>query len=327
MVERLQFIDQLRANWDQGKFVCVGLDADYDRLPPHLLEPNRYEQRRLFAQERFLTDIIAATADLVCAFKPNIAFFEDHQDGEDALVSVVGYIHSHYPNVPVIGDIKRADIGNTNKGYAKMAFERYEFDAITTNPYFGHDTYPPFLSNEGRGLIVLCKTTNPGAAFYQDAPIVLEHYNLQQKRNGTPLTQEEYKRLMAVAVVTRSQLERELFGSSTVPLYWIVAARTATLAKENQNVGLVVGATHPQAFKPVRYLAMDTPFLIPGIGTQGGDLEKTLRYAPDSRRQGMIINSASKILFASSGHDFAQAARAETLALHNQILELRAKLS
>lgn len=322
--DRPPFIEQLQTKWSEGKFVCVGLDADYNKLPPHLARKLRENGGTNFnirteATYKFLKAIVDATADLVCAYKPNIAFFEDQHRSELALESIVSYIHAAHPDIPVIGDVKRADIGTTNRGYARMAFDRYGFDAITTNPYFGHDTYPPFLDIKGKGLIVLCKTTNPGSSFYQDAPINIHSYYLQQEKNGTPLTDEEKWYIDDVSL-------HELHGfapARELPLYLMVALRTKTLAKNNPNIGLVVGATHPEAFAPVRKLAGGLPFLIPGIGTQGGDLEKTLKYAPNSKGQGMIINSGSAIIFASNGEDFADAARAKTLELHNQIQQLR----
>lgn len=319
MSERPLFIEQLRARWDEGKFVCVGLDADYEKIPKHIVEGSQQalphqREAKVFSRVNFLKEIVNVTGDLVCAFKPNIAFFEDSPEGEEALAQIIEHIHGRFPKVPVIGDVKRADIGNTNKGYARMAFERYGFDAITTNPYFGHDTYDPFLQYPGKGLLVLCKTTNKGAGIYQDAPVNLAYYQEIQKLHGTPLLEEEYELARQVA---KRGIE--------LPLYYLVALRTATLAKENPNIGLVMGATHPEAFAPVRRLAPTLPFLIPGIGTQGGGLEQTLKYAPDKNGQGIIINSGSTIIFASSGEDFAEAARAATIKLHNQITELRAK--
>lgn len=293
MAERAPFIDQLKARWNEGKFVCVGLDPDPARLKHSL--------------EYFLRKIVDSTANLVCAYKPNIAFFESQPKGDEALFSITHHIHSSHPDVSVIGDIKRADIGNTNRGYAQMAFERYRFDAITTNPYFGADTFPPFLNYEGRGLIILCRTANPGSQELQNMPIWLP-----QARDEGLVTRQEYDDL------------GDLIGKPAIRMYELVAFFAAhRWSKNTDNLALVVGATHPEAFAPVRKLAGDLPFLIPGIGTQGGDLEKTLKYAPDSQGQGMIINSGSAIIFASTGSDFAEAARAATLKLHTQIQQLR----
>ena len=304
---RPSFLEQLQHQWNQGKFVCVGLDADLDKLPPHLKKPNGYERPRLFAQFRFLEALVDATHDLVCAYKPNIAFFEDHPEGEEALAYTVDHIHSRYPEIPVIGDVKRADIGNTNTGYAKL-FKRYGFDAMTTNPYFGGDTFAPFQAFEGKGLVVLCRTTNPGSKELQDMPIDYKIALDQQL-----LTREEHDELDA--------LKDDLRSARTIKLYELVAFLAARRWNTNGQLGLVVGATTPEAFAPVRRLAPNIPFLIPGIGTQGGDLEKTLQYAPDSHHQGIIVNSASAIIFASSGEDFAEVARVKTIALDRQIRE------
>lgn len=310
-MERPQFVDQLRANWNQGKFVCVGLDADFGKLPIHLKKelhaadkwyPVRYE-----TSVEFITSIVDATADLVLAYKPNIAFFEDTIGGERALKRTVDYIHSSYPDIPVIGDVKRADIGNTNKGYAKTMFERYGFDAITLNAqYFGQDTLPPFEAYSGKGLILMVKTSNPGSKELQDMPI-------------------DYSEAYCKGLISKdetAELEKVL-EERNPRVYEMVAFLAARRWNKSGNLGLVVGATHPEAFAMVRKLVGDVPFLIPGIGTQGGDLEKTLRFAPDSKGQGMIINSSSGIIFASSGKDFASAARAKTQALHDQITKLR----
>lgn len=310
VTERPPFIEQLQRKWAEGKFVCVGLDPDLDRIPKYIKEGyiNPHTNKGFgMAIEDFAEKIVEKTGDLVCAFKPNIAFFEGlpEADGEEELSDLVRHIHSNFPDVPVIGDIKRADIGNTNKGYARMAFEKCQFDAITTNPYFGADTFEPFLQYPGKGLIILCRTTNPGSKELQDMPIDLS----QAIING--LLEDEYKLLSPVA------------DPDILTVYEMVAFLAAKRWNKLGNLGLVVGATHPEAFARVRKLAGDLPFLIPGIGTQGGDLEKTLKYAPDSKGQGMIINSGSAIIFASSGEDFAEAARAKTLELHNQIQELR----
>ncbi len=302
--ERPPFTEQLQRKWDEGKFVCVGLDADYLKIPiQHLLTSDRAAQ-----QMEFVTRIVEATAPWVCAYKPNIAFFEDDPEGESALLDIVRYIHRKHPDIPVIGDVKRADIGPTNKGYAKMAFERIGFDAITTNPYFGGDTFPTFQAYENKGLIVLCRTTNPGSKELQDMPIHLD----SAKETGLLTDEELY--------ILRNTVPNL---SSVMKVYEMVAFLAANRWNTNGQLGLVVGATHPEAFAPVRRLAPDMPFLIPGIGTQGGDLEKTLQYAPAKSGQGMIINSSSGIIFASKGADFAEAARTATLRLHEQITELR----
>lgn len=313
MAERPQFIEQLKSKWDEGKFVCVGLDLDYEKIPPHIIKASERlpylceEEVGTVIRSAFMREIVNATGDLVCAFKPNIAFFEDSPEGEAALVQIVEHIHQRFPHVPVIGDVKRADIGNSNGGYARMAFERYDFDAITISPYLGSDTYNPYLSYEGRGLLVLCRTTNLGSD------------ELQERQLWRPDLDE---RLLTKEEITKLD---KLVSKANLKVYELVAFLAEERWNKSGNFGLVVGATHPEAFGSVRRLAPTLPLLIPGIGTQGGDLEKTLRYAPDNKGQGMIINSSSGIIYASSGEDFAEAARAATLKLHNQITKLRTK--
>jgi len=187
---------------------------------------------------------------------------------------------------------------------------------------------------------VLCKTTNPGAALYQDAPVDFYQYQREQILKGSPMTDDEmdlaqvaakqhYSDTLLEALDKESKLtekqrrflEKHRPSNRLLPIYQIVALRTATLAAKHPDTtfGLVVGATHPKAFKPVRLLAPNLLFLIPGIGKQGGDLESTLKFAGDN----IVINSSSGIIFASSGPDFAEAAKREVIKLDNQIRHLK----
>lgn len=309
---RPSFREQLQRGWDLGKFVCIGLDPAWDRIPQHLKSKHHNEQGATIHD--FVNSIVDATSDLVLAYKPNIAFYEDDDETSLELHDITERTHNLYPDIPIIGDVKRADIGNTNRGYARMAYERYEFDAITTNPYFGGDTFPPFQAYENRGLIVLCRTTNPGAKELQDMPI-----RPSDAKGDGLITEAEMDEL--VYFVSQPDDTGEVAVHRSVKVYEMVAFLAARRWNTNDQLGLVVGATHPEAFAPVRRLAGDTYFLIPGIGTQGGDLEKTLKYAPDRKRQGMIINSGSAIIHASSGENFAEAARAATLDLDRKIRE------
>lgn len=340
----ISFQEKYQKKQGEGKLVCAGLDPDlsHKNFPSHLkdLYSNDYARTR-----EFILPIIDTTADLVCAFKPNVAFYAQARNTEEALEDIVHHIRREHPDVLIIGDLKRADIGNTNKGYGVEAFERYGVDAVTVNPYFGHDTYDPFYKYPGKGLIVLCKTTNPGAALYQDAPVNIYQYQREQILKGSPMTDDEMDLAQIAAkqhysTTLLEQLNREQDQKSpltdaqkqflaenkptdrTLPMYQIVALRTATLAAKHPEMafGLVVGATHPEAFEPVRLLAPNLLFLIPGIGKQGGDLEATLRFAGNN----IVINSSSGIIFASGGVDFAEAARAEVIRLDNQIRRLKA---
>ncbi len=158
------FMDLLRAKWEQGKFVCVGLDSDYGKLPPVCKFNNP-----LISIVAFNKAVIDATADLVCAYKPNLAFYIMHgSDGIQALSMTMDWIKKLAPDVPVILDAKFADIGNTNIGYAKFTFDYLGADAITLQPYLGKSALQPFLERKDKGCIILCRTSNPGAGEFQD---------------------------------------------------------------------------------------------------------------------------------------------------------------
>ena len=151
------FITQLAACWARSdSLVCVGLDPEIERFPPQVAA----QPSPIF---HFNKAVIDATADLVCAYKPQFAHYAAYE-AEDQLERTIDYIHRTYPGVPVILDSKRGDVGNTAERYASEAFERYGADAVTVNPYLGGDSLEPFLRREDRGVIVLCRTSNPGGA-------------------------------------------------------------------------------------------------------------------------------------------------------------------
>lgn len=252
--------------------LCVGLDPDPSRMPPHL-------RGRPDAVFEFCRAIVDATADLVCAFKPQIAYFAA-QRAEDQLEALIAHVHRVHPAVPVILDAKRGDIGPTAAMYAREAFERYQADAVTLSPYMGSDSIAPWLEWPDRGLFLLCRTSNPGGADLQALNI-------------------EGRRLFEV-VATQAATPLNRGG-------WSVPGR----------IGLVVGATFPAEIGQVRAIVgPDMPLLIPGIGAQGGDLESTLRAAGHTAS---IINSSRAILYAGSGEDFAQTARAAAAATRDAI--------
>ncbi len=279
-------MEMLRAKWAEGKFVCVGLDSESEKIPNCVTTYDYVTDYHIPLVATFNREIIGKTRALVCAYKPNIAFYADRgPDGLRDLIMTVEFIKELAPNVPIILDFKRADIGNTNRGYVKEAFNVIGADAVTVNPYFGSEALQPFLEQEDKGIIVLCRTSNKGAAEFQ---------NLQ--------TESEFGR---------------------VPLYQVVAHSVARKWNKNGNCALVVGATAPDELAVVRKIVGDGfPILIPGIGKQGGDLEKTVNAGKDGKGQGMIINSSSGIIFASSGDDFAETATRETERLHTQITEI-----
>jgi orotidine-5'-phosphate decarboxylase len=270
------FREQLEQKWQRGKFVCVGLDAEYERLP-HIVKMAGTVEEAIFDFNRAIID---ATYDLVCAYKPNAAFYEAQGEaGHSALMRSVQYIKAHYPHIPIILDAKRADIGSTNAGYVQAAFDMLGVDAITVHPYLGKEALVPFLARQEKGIIVLVKTSNPGSGEFQDLPV----------------------------------------GEAGEPLYLVVARHVAQQWNANGNCALVVGAPYPDEIRRVRSVVGDIPFLIPGVGAQGGQVEATVKAARDSRGRGMIINSSRNIIFASPGDDFAQAAREATAHLHEQI--------
>lgn len=279
------FRKMLEDRWSRGLFVCVGLDSEYEKIPQSARQREEKYKSVSVAHTiaAFNTAIVRATQHLVCAYKLNSAFYEAFgPEGVAGLHQSILNIHDIAPNVPVILDAKRADIGNTNQGYANMAFRFLRADAITVHPYLGEEALRPFLDWKDKGVIVLCRTSNPGANEFQDLRI-------------------------------------ELLAGQYAPLYQVVARNVVEKWNKNGNCALVVGATYPDELREVRGIVGDMPILIPGIGAQGGDLEKTVLMGKDSRGQGMIINSSRGIIFASEGADFAEAARRETEKLHNFI--------
>lgn len=247
-------------------FLCVGLDPDPARLP----------ERDVAAFNRA---IVEATADLVCVYKPNLAFYEAlGPRGMEVLHQTVEAIPR---DIPVIGDAKRGDIGSTAQAYARALFDAYGFDAATVNPYLGGDALSPFLERADKGVFVLCRTSNPGGADLQD-------------------------RLIAADGGVR-------------PLYEVVAELARDKWNVHGNVGLVVGATYPEELGRIRQLCPDMTFLLPGVGAQGADVAAAVRNALDEGGGGFIIASSRQILYASSGRDYAQAARRAAQALRDEI--------
>jgi orotidine-5'-phosphate decarboxylase len=270
------FLEKLTARWQYGHFVCVGLDTDYKQLPAIIKEQPTIEEA-IFTFNRAIIDV---TAPLVCAYKPNSAFYEAHGEaGLRALKRTISYSRNIFPHIPIILDAKRADIGSTNTGYVLSAFDHLGVDAITVHPYLGKEALAPFLARKDKGIIVLAKTSNPGSGEFQDLPV----------------------------------------GESQEPLYQVIARNVAQHWNSNGNCALVVGATYPAELRRVRQFVGDMPLLIPGIGAQGGDIAATVAACQDSRGWGMIINSSRSIIYASRDDDFAQAAYVATAKLRDEI--------
>jgi orotidine-5'-phosphate decarboxylase len=276
----MHFMQSLHQAWQRNdSLVCVGLDPEPAKFPPHLRDTPD-------AVYTFCRAIVDATADRVCAYKPQIAHFAALR-AEDALERLIAHIHDAHPGVPVILDAKRGDIGSTAQHYATEAFERYRADAVTLNPYLGRDSIQPFLDRADKGVILLCHTSNPGAADLQDLIV--------ESTNGERL-----------------------------PLYQHLARTIARDWNANGNCALVTGATWPEQLAQVRVLVGDMPLLVPGIGAQGGDVEAVLRHGRTADGTGLMISSSRAILYAGDGEDFEVAARKATETLRDQINRCRA---
>jgi orotidine-5'-phosphate decarboxylase len=267
----MNFLEKLQKITRKNQsLVCVGLDPDPKLIPQGV------------GLSDFNKAIIKATADLVCAYKPNLAFYEAlGREGMEALQRTVECIPS---DIPVIGDGKRGDIGNTSKAYARMLFEVFGFDAATVNPYLGFDAVEPFIEYRDKGVIILCRTSNAGALDFQSLNC------------ATP--------------------------QGPRPLFEIVADK-AKQWNVHGNIGLVVGATYPEELKSIRQQHPDMPLLIPGIGAQGGDVALTVKYGISAEGDKAIINSSRQIMYASKGSDFAGAARQAALKLRDEINKYR----
>ena len=257
------FIDMLRAAGEKNQsMLCVGLDPEPARFPGSL----RGDASKIYD---FCAAIVDSVADVVAAFKPQIAYFAAHR-AEQQLERLIAHMRSTAPHVPIILDAKRGDIGSTAEQYAIEAFERYGADAVTLSPFMGFDSVAPYLKHSGKGAFLLCRTSNPGGDDLQNQRLA--------SVAGEPLLYEHVARLAQGP--------------------WNL----------NGQLGLVVGATYPLEIERVRRVAPTLPLLIPGVGAQGGDAVATVRagWRIDAP---IIVNSSRAILYASGGADFAIAAR------------------
>ncbi|TSC84717.1 MAG: orotidine 5'-phosphate decarboxylase [Parcubacteria group bacterium Gr01-1014_13] len=304
------FKQQCEKPWAMGKYVCVGLDPDFNRLPTHLKDL-RSPEKWIFD---FLKAIVDSTVKVAAAFKPNYAFFEKYGDlGVKVYVMICQYIKAFHKDVVLICDSKRGDIGDTNVGSADFFFERCNADAVTVNGYLGPEALEPFLNREDKGVFILCRTSNSGSGELQNLQVQVSAEEAEMFRLPSALPSQE----MTWEESQRYHKEKKL--TYHMPLYQYVAARVShSWNKKNNNCGLVTGATYAEDIYNVRHVAPDLPLLIPGIGKQGGDLEKSVRAA-SSR---FFVNSSSAILYASQGEDFAEAALAKTFELDSQIRAL-----
>jgi len=261
----MTFIDMLQgAQRRNGSMLCVGLDPEPSRFPAGL----KGDATKIF---EFCARIVDATADLVIAFKPQIAYFAAHR-AEAQLEQLMAHMRAAAPEVPIILDAKRGDIGSTAEQYAKEAFERYGADAVTLSPFMGFDSVQPYLKYEGKGAFLLCRTSNPGGDDLQN-----QHLSDVE---GAPRLYEHVAKLAQGPWNTNGQL------------------------------GLVVGATYPAEIEAVRKVAPNVPLLIPGVGAQGGDAVATVKAGWRANAP-IVVNSSRAIIYASDGEGYAEAARRE----------------
>ena len=275
----MNFMLALRARWEAaGSLVCVGLDPEPSKFPARFAD----DPDAVFD---FCRGIVDVTAEFACAFKPQIAHFAA-LGAEGALQRLIAHIHAAHPGLPVILDSKRGDIGSTAAHYASEAFDRYASDAVTVNPYLGRDSVQPFLDRADRGVVILCRTSNPGAGDLQDLTV--------DAGNGAGR-----------------------------PLYQHVAETVAREWNGHGNCALVVGATWPAQLREVRAIVGDLPFLVPGVGAQGGDVDAVVGNAKTADGTGLLVSSSRAILYASAGDDFAEAAANEARKLRDAINRCR----
>jgi len=274
-----RLIDAARVN---DSLLCVGLDPVQARFP----DPLDDEPDVTRAIVSFNAGVIAATSDLVCAYKPNLGFYLAY--GAAGIAALEETRRLIPAPIPIILDAKVGDIGSTAEAYATGYFDTWGFDAITVNPYLGEDSLAPFLSRRDRGVVVVCKTSNPGSADLQNV--------------------------------------RVSANSGQQPLYLTVADRVAGWAERwPATLGLVVGATYPNELAEVRRRCPGAPILLPGIGAQAGDLEASLRTGLDSRGLGLIVSSSRAVIYAGNDDgDWTAAVRAAALDLREAINGVRA---
>lgn len=272
------FLDRLHSVCSRHRsLLCVGLDPDPALMPvDDVFEFNKA--------------IIDATHDLVCAYKPNIAFYEAlGVPGLQALKRTVEHIRRVDPDAIILIDAKRGDIGNTSRAYARALFETWDCDAATVNAFGGRDGVQPFLDYAEKGVFVWCRSSNEGARDFQDLP----------------------------TIVGRSE------GEKTQPLYEAIA-KAASSWNGAGNVGLVLAATYPEETRAVRSFCPGLPFLIPGVGRQGGPLEQAVRNGIGDDGGTIIVSSSRGILYASGDKDFADTARRAASELRGSINDILA---
>jgi len=241
--------------------LSIGLDPDKNKMPiDNIFEFNKR--------------IIDSTFDLVCAYKPNFAFYEkEGLQGMQALYKTIDYIKSVDSDIVIIADAKRGDIGNTSEAYAYSVFRTMDCDAATINVYGGEDSVAPFVDYESKGVFVWCRASNPSS----------------------------------------DELQKVILAESNITLYEYLGTLISKWNDKNNNIGLVAGATNIEDIKKLKEICPKIPFLVPGIGSQGGDLKSVLNVLKQGNIDSSpyIINSSRSILYATDKLEFESAARIE----------------
>lgn len=282
------FLDKLQRAWERsGSLLCVGLDPNLEMLPaPFAWAASADSAGKARAVLEFCRRIVDAVHPFVCAFKPQYACFAAlGPEGISALRDVICHVREVSPELLVILDAKRADIGVTSRMYAAEAFDVLGADAVTVNPYMGFDALEPFLERPERGVFVLCRTSNPGAGEVQDLLVSTEYGEL--------------------------------------PLYMAVAFMVSRRWNTNRNCGLVVGATNPAELSRVRAEVGELPILVPGVGAQGGDLRSCVSAGLDAHKTGLVVNVSRAVLYAGMDNDFDEAAKQQAKRFRDEINRYR----
>ena len=291
----MDFLEMLANQVERtNSLACVGLDTDPIKLPAEIQYQATLDATEVWTTNwkmmKFNQKIVDATYDLVCAYKPQFGFYgAQGAIGFQTLVETTEYIHKTYPGIPVILDAKIGDTKDTCEQYAKMVFETIGVDAVTLNPYIGPDGLQPFLAHKDKGCIIMCKTSNPSAATFQDLEVIVEKDPIK-----------------------------------IMPLYQVVALSVNRNWNSNKNCLLVVGATYPREAVEIRGIVDDEmTLLVPGLGAQGAPVKAAVQSCLNKQGTGAIFNSSRGIIYASDGPDYAWAAREATMKLMDEINKYR----
>ncbi|MFS8159158.1 MAG: orotidine-5'-phosphate decarboxylase [Candidatus Roizmanbacteria bacterium] len=311
---------------ETNSLACIGLDTKPGRLPQSLTR----DRSPLISMLNFNRAIIKNTSDLVCAYKPNSAFYEaEGADGWDALEMTMNLISEETRALKIL-DAKRGDVKESSKAYAEAAFDRFGADAITVNGFSGSSmltngervlgALEPFLDQKDKLTFVWDKSSNDDGGEWQDLAVPIVRQTKSWKRKFGSI--DELADLVEETGV-RDELRKAGYHDEDVPLSLLMAYKMSRDWNPNNNLGLVLGATHPREVGWVRKVVGDMTILVPGIGAQEGELAGTLRLGLNSKKEGVIISASRSIIFASNEEDFAQAARNATIALRDSINQYR----